>query len=446
MRKVGDHFTSYRDLDNEWFRIPGTTDQMIKDSQWKPRLIDIPGLEKWRGNNVIYEDNSNWNITKQPPGKLYISNQNDQGVECTKDCNINNFLFGGDYTSEFRANWWKNTRYAEFPHDFEISFGKSTKFSFVKLTGAGNQGYFSINSSIQISVANRQEDFEKAESLVYSGRYISNSKDNLIQLGKTVEGSFMLLRVLDNSFTWKNNNAGRTDLSGIDVGSKMIYANRMKMLKGCKWETKQGVGYGLNGMQYIGKKGNSYDAKVDKGDLQFCLIGAKHDSMGSASVYQDGKKVATISKDSMTSTDRHQLKFTSKSYMQVLFASENITKPTTFKVTVDSGEVILNGYMIGEKLTSDGSDSNPNGDGNDSGDVVIPNTNPASKKPNDDSNENLDEGPNGGRGGISTGAIVGIVIGVIAAIVVVAVVVFVVKVRSGRNDDEFQSDAEQLVI
>lgn len=229
-KKVGDHFSSYRSLNSEWFTIPGTTDEMIRESQWKPELVPLQGLEKWRGNNLVLEDNSHWKVLKHPPGKLYRNNRYGQGTECG-NCNINKVLFGGDYSTEFRVNWWTNIGIVAFPHDFIIDLGKPTRFSFIKLTGSGNQDYCSMNSSIEIRLADSRDNLSKTESLIYKGRYISNADDNLIHLDKAVEGSFMSIRVLNNSFRWKDNYAGSTDFSGIDVGNKVIYANKMRMLK-----------------------------------------------------------------------------------------------------------------------------------------------------------------------------------------------------------------------
>lgn len=81
---------------------------------------------------------------------------------------------------------------------------------------------------------------------------------------------------------------GRTDFSGIDVGIRKILVSKMKVLEECNWANKAGVGYGLNGMQFIGKKGDSYEVKVEGDAGQFGFIGAKYDSIGSASVYQNG--------------------------------------------------------------------------------------------------------------------------------------------------------------
>lgn len=67
--------------------------------------------------------------------------------------------------------------------------------------------------------------------------------------------------------------------------------------------------------------------------------------MGSASVYQDGVKVATINKDLITYEDRRSLKLASKSYMQPLFLSDVLTKTSNFKITVDSGEIWLTGIV-----------------------------------------------------------------------------------------------------
>lgn len=128
-----------------------------------------------------------------------------------------------------------------------------------------------------------------------------------------------------------------------------IHVNKMKVLEEFNWAKKTGVGYGLNGMQFIGKKGDSYEVEGDAG--QFDFIGAKYDSMGSASVYQNGKKVATINKDSINEVDKQNMKFASKSYKQIMYLSKNITKPATFNITVDSGEIILNGILKGENCS-----------------------------------------------------------------------------------------------
>lgn len=178
-------------------------------------------------------------------------------------------------------------------------------------------------------------------------------------------------------------------------------------------------------MQYIGKKGDSYEVKVGKRDLQFCLIGAKHDLMGSATVYQDGKKVSTINKDSISWFDRSQMKLASKSYMQILFSSENITKWTTFKITVDSGEVILNGYLVGEnKNVSD-----------DEEEIIEPD-----KDPIDD---NLGGGNKGGKKGIGSGAIAGIVVAIFA-IVLIAIIAVIIKVKHQAKRNE-ESNEEMTI-
>lgn len=380
--------------------------------------------------NAIVEDTKNWKVIKRPEGKLYTNNNNNEGKVCGT-CKIEDILFGGDPLTEFRSNWYKEIGYSAFPHEFTIDFGKKTKFSFVKLTGAWNQGMFKMDSHIEIMTADTEEELNETTSMIYEGKYVSTS--NIIDLRRVVEGRFMEIRVLDNSIVWKNKNPGRTDFAGIDVGLKRIHVKRMDIPRGCKWQVRKSAGYGINGRYFIGKAGDSYEITVPSKALQFGFIGAKFDGMGSATVYQDGEKVATINKNLITAEDRTNLKLASKSYMQPLFISNKLIKPTTFKLSVDSGEIWLTGI-----LTDDGSgnDFDPfpeeSGGGGESG---------GSGNNDGQGGKDKDKGSDQ-KGGMKTGGIVGIVIGVLVFVVAAVVGVFIVVKRFSKKE----SSADDLAI
>lgn len=87
----------------------------------------------------------------------------------------------------------------------------------------------------------------------------------------------IFLRVHDDSYHWKDGNVGRTCVSGIEVGSKLMHLKKMDIPVGFTWQTVKNRG--SNSMHYIGKKGDSYEVRVAKGTKQFGFIEAKYESM-----------------------------------------------------------------------------------------------------------------------------------------------------------------------
>lgn len=312
------------------------------------------------------------------------------------------------------------------PHEFVIDFGEKTKFSFVRLIGAWNQNFFKMNSSVEIHVSDNTDDLNKSSTLVRSVRFISND-NKLIELGKVVDARYMSIVVNDNTFRWKGNADGRTDFSGIDIGLKKITAKTMDIPFNCKWAMKTGVGYGINGRYFIGKKGDTYEITTSKNTSQFGFIGAKFHGMGSATVYQNNAKVATISEDLINSDDRANLRTASKSYMQPLYVSDGLYGPTTFKIHVDSGEIWLTGILTADS----GSDKAP---------IVPPQGGSGSGNPND-SQLNKEHDKNSG---IKTGGIVGIVIAVIVLTVAAVLATIFIKKRFSNRDNS--SNNNQISI
>lgn len=335
--------TTLSNFPTNWYRYETYDQNTLNKYEYRPEIINIPEIDKWQGEKDISVDPADWKLIEATVGKKRINTNNNEGSECP-DCDINKILFDYDTTTEYRVNWWPQQSYTKFPHTFVINFTKMTKFSYVKITGTANPSWFKMNSSIEIRTAEKYEDLSDNETTVFFGRYVS-TEDKYLRIGSNVEGMFLMIIVHDNTFNWKDGHPGRTSFSEIEVGTQLVYATHVTVPKGCTW-TKQKGGYRTNGRAFIGKAGDQYSFTVPNGAYQFGFIGDRYPGMGTATVYKNNVAVGKI-EDKLSLKDQINLKYASKSYMQILYMSDNFTGTPTFKIVVDKGEIAMSALLVG---------------------------------------------------------------------------------------------------
>ena len=136
-----------------------------------------------------------------------------------------------------------------------------------------------------------------------------------------------------------------SDFAYISVG-RYLYVTNYKPPRNCDWEVRKD-GYYLNGRAFVGRTGDSYNYVPDDGINQIAIVGDRFEGMGTANVYVNGKLEKTISADDIDSQDRKAFKFTSRSYMRILYASPLFNEPPNIEIEVTSGEFHLTGFIVG---------------------------------------------------------------------------------------------------
>lgn len=144
-----------KDFYNSWSRFILPDQATLDEYEYKPSFIGIPDIDLWRGDKEINVNPSNWKLIKYSKGNMIINSNAGQGKECPT-CDINKILFDYDDTTEYRVEWYPSNTAVAFTHNFVIDLAKITKFSFIKITGAKNSGWFKMNSSIEIRTAEKQ--------------------------------------------------------------------------------------------------------------------------------------------------------------------------------------------------------------------------------------------------------------------------------------------------
>lgn len=220
-----------------WFRYKVFDQTTIDKYEYKPDLIGIPDLTKWISEEEIMVDPADWKVIEKPKGSIFLNTHVMYGDICY-NCDVSKILFDYDEESEFRVDWQPIDYAIKFPHNFVIDLAKTTRFSFVKITGANNYRWFKMNSSIEFRTADNLDDLNDSKSTVFVGRYVSTG-DKFLRFGKTVYGRYMKIIVHDNTFTWVDGLPGGTDFAEIEVGERSVYTNHVMVPKGCKWRIEK---------------------------------------------------------------------------------------------------------------------------------------------------------------------------------------------------------------
>lgn len=334
-------------LPDEWFQIQPPID-------FAPSLIDFKYGNTYEGKKIIENPTNKWtaNVSMQIKKVITLTNTDydySQGKQCTDctDANVSEILVNGDETNEVRSGWWPEWEQQKFPHIYDVNFNGNETFDAIYLRGAYNQGYFGMNSTVSIYLNSKEcssDDIEDDDNLIWQGIYIS--KYNVpINLNREYTGKYLRIVVHNNTQKWKDGNPGMSSFSFISVG-KYIYTTNYKAPRNCQWEVRKD-GYYLNGRSFVGKEGDTYTYIPDEGNNQVAIVGDRFDGMGEANVYFNGNLVKVINSDDINLQDRKAMKFSSRSYMQILYVTPIFTNPPNITLEVISGEFRLTGFIVG---------------------------------------------------------------------------------------------------
>lgn len=347
----------------------GVPYEKIWRAQFAPEFFQIPFLDTWDGETMLQASRSNWTVYKHPSGDSLVGTNIGQG-HVDNERSATTVLTDSDSSTEFRTKWWAGIGFAEFPHIYEIDMGKTTEFSSIKIGGTSNTGWFDIDSTIEIRVGDintsnhntSQMSLDNDESVAYLGRY--TTKNPFIELDEPKKGKYLRITFFNNTKKWKDNNQGRTSISEIMVGeripsSKVLPATLSSIkYKGIWIPTSDGYYY--NGKALTGVKGSTFEYITHKQAGFFAIVGDLWDGMGTASIYLDGSKVATISSDLISIGDRRRLDLASRSFRQVLYLlkiDKRLSQNHNIKLQVESGEITLNGILTDVSSQDDKLDS-----------------------------------------------------------------------------------------
>lgn len=303
-------------------------------------------------------------------------------------------LTDDDPTTEYRVDWWPESKYTKFPHIFEIDMNETNAFQAIRLGGTGNPNFYSMNSYLEIYLApynysvsgpvNENDTTTAApynpsnysinhkESLIWEGYFNTNTMD-VVEFEKQHKGRYLMLKFINNSQKWKDGHPGRTCLSSVEVGNvihnRKIYpmTNTRYITKINRWDEKRN-GFYYNGKGYTGyakgaapssdnnnKENSILEIRIPKLKPEFGIIGDYYPGMGLATVKLDGKEVAVIGKESFDKAgDERRLRLCSRSYRTVLFYQSNLDTSKQHKVTVEvtKGEVTLAGILTHQMVVT----------------------------------------------------------------------------------------------
>lgn len=248
------------------------------------------------------------------------------------------------------------------------------------------------------------------ETIIYQGRYLATNP--YIEFETQHVGRYMRLTVFNNSKKWKDNYAGRTSLTQIIVGERVMQSTVLpstnSQLKYSGVWTNTTDGYYYNGVAKVGVAGNTLEYEIPAKFKEFGIIGDMWEGMGTASVYLDGQLIHKVNKTLINSRDIQRLKLAHRSFRQLLYYSHLKDEVKhTVRLVIESGEIYINGVIV----DCTGDQCNPSTD---------------EEKNNENDNNNFDE--NKTKGLSKTGTIA---ITVVVVIVVIAGVIalFIVGMR-----------------
>lgn len=342
-------FNNDKVLPDEWFEISEPVD-------FKPSLIDFKFNDVYKGDEIIKNSPDGWTASVSMNIKDVYTQTNTnydeyQGVQCTNcdDTDVSNTLISWDPTTEVRSGWWPADKRQEFPHKYDINFNRDEHFNSVYLKGAYNQNHFPMKSKVSIYLNSQEsssEGIETSANLIWEGDY--DSKTNpVLRLSKQYTGKYLRVVVHDNTAIWKGGNLGMSCFSILSVGFYSCLS-KYKVPRGCNWEVRKD-GYYINGRAFVGKQGDTYEYVPDAGINQVAICGDRFTGMGTAKVYIDGNLVKTISDKDIDMDDINSLKYTSRSYRKILYATPMFTNRPTIRIVVESGEFRMTGLVVGSE-------------------------------------------------------------------------------------------------
>ncbi|KAK8883082.1 hypothetical protein M9Y10_045730 [Tritrichomonas musculus] len=335
-------------IKDEWFEFQ-------KPLDYRPDLIDFKYNDAYEGEKLIKNLPTHWtaNVSLKIK-KVYTLTNTDfdysQGL-CCNDCddtNVSETLTNWDPSTEVRSGWWPvDTEGQPFPHIWDVNFNGEETFDSVYLKGAYNQYHFPMLSNISIylnSLESSSIGIENDDNLIFNGIY--DSKINKpIELNQQYKGKYLRIVVHDNRINWKDGHPGRSTFAYISVGRYLCVSN-YKVPRGCNWEVRKD-GYYLNGRAFVGKAGDKYSYVPDEGINQVAIVGDRFVGMGVAKVFLDNVLVKTIDENDIDQVDWSNLKYTSRSFRRILYASPFFNNQPEIRIEVESGEFRLTGFLVG---------------------------------------------------------------------------------------------------
>lgn len=466
--------TTLSEIPKEYLTANGYPyEYILRKTEFVPNFRDMPFIDAWTESDTFHTKTGKWDVYKYPVGQsIFNSNKgegqviivpttggdaeppksksllnqeifdklkdDDSGEGETNDkTTITSTLTDSDETTEYRVNW-TGKFVVPFPHIFEIDMGDTTSFRLIKIIGTSNKKLFDMDSCIEIRAGNTNEtnstdSIQNSKTIIYSGNYTTSNP--YIEFDNAHQARYLRLTIFNNSKKWKNNKPGSTSISGIEVGERILTSKVLpQTLSLISYEgnwTATTDGYYYNGKATTGTAGSVMKYTVPAKRNEFGIIGDLWNEMGSASVYLDGTNVFKISKELMTNTDFNRLKYSHRSFRQVLyfvkFENDN-SQEHKIELHVESGNITFAGIL------TDCSEH----------DCVF-----------DDSNEHkvdtvypTDNSSNDGKvAQIKASSIVGIIIGIVVVVVVIAIVIFVVGARKGlwcKRDNSEMAETIQI--
>lgn len=363
----------------KWFKFKDLDPQIFWDNQFAPTFERMYLMDVWDGINLIKNDQSKWNLYKVPRGETRINTNDFQGNE-SPSLSPTKSITDGDPTTEYRVHWWSGQGVENFPHIFEIDMGETNQFKALKIGGSGNPNLYGMNNFIRVylapnnyssSVAGYQKSnysINHEESLIWEGIHNPQVSD-IIEFDNIQSGRYLKIVSINNTLTWKDNWAGRTSISSIEVGykvhSKKIYpiTNTKYFEFKYRWdETRAGCYYNGKGFTGYGKgaaptsdsnsKNSKLKIKVPAGKKEIGIIGDYYPGMGAAVVRLDGEIVDTIRQSIDVMGDLRRLTKASRSYKTLLYYNTNLdeSKPHTITVEVIKGKITIAGILTQQMI------------------------------------------------------------------------------------------------
>lgn len=366
-----------------WMKFKDIDAKTLFDNQFVPNFERIYLMDQWNGQSLVINDQSKWLLYKYPKGEVRIKTNDFQG-QYGPNLTPTEAITDGDFTTEYRVNWWSGHGVVPFPHVFEIDMGETNHFSAIRIGGTGNPNLFGMNNDMKIylapynysaSDASYQESnysIDHEESLIWEG-VLNPQINDVIELGKDYSGRYLKIVSLNNTLAWKDNWAGRTSISAVEVGYA-IHSKKVYPITGTRyfafrnrWDERRGGCY-YNGKGFTGyARGQAPSRSGDHTNLEnsklkikipinkkeFGVIGDYYPEIGRAIVRLDGKIIGTIGEKSYdVNNDKRRLTKASRSYKTLLFYCNSLdpSVPHTVTIEVTERQITLSGILTQQMI------------------------------------------------------------------------------------------------